>query len=167
VREGIGWCPTWSAAQAPGQPEKVLMVAKRFADTRAAEHAALVAALTEACAWCDEPQNREPLAQLLAEARWLNLPARVIAPALVGRFDCGAGRVENVPDFHVFHRGEANVPTVEKAVVLQRALGAAGLLPASVANNPELPRQLFREDLFRAALLPNPLHEISSSPTVA
>jgi len=28
-----GWCPTWSAAQAPGHVEKVLMVTARFAKT--------------------------------------------------------------------------------------------------------------------------------------
>ena len=45
VRAGVGWCPTWSAAQAPGHVEKVLMVTERFAETRAAEHAALISAL--------------------------------------------------------------------------------------------------------------------------
>ncbi|MES2697054.1 MAG: ABC transporter substrate-binding protein [Verrucomicrobiota bacterium] len=29
VREGAGWCPTWSAAQQPGHVEKVLMVTAR------------------------------------------------------------------------------------------------------------------------------------------
>ncbi|MBI5768578.1 MAG: ABC transporter substrate-binding protein [Verrucomicrobia bacterium] len=164
VREGAGWCPMWSAAQAPGHAEKVLLVTRRFAEARAAEHAALVAALHAAGAWCDEPSNREPLAQILAEARWLNLPARVITPALLGRFDCGHDRVENVPDFHVFHRGGANVPAATKAAALQRALAAAGLLPPAAAADPELPRRLFREDLHRDALNLPPLHEPNSSP---
>ncbi len=164
VREGAGWCPMWSAAHAPGHVEKVLMVTRRFAEARAAEHAALVAALAAAGAWCDEPANREPLAQILSEARWLNLPARVILPALLGRFDCGCGRVESVPDFHVFHRGGANVPAPEKAVALQQALGTAGLLPPAAVTDPELPRRLFREDLHRDALQPTPLHESKPSP---
>lgn len=151
VREGAGWCPTWSAAHAPGHVEKVLMVTARFAKTRASEHLALVAALAEACAWCDEPQHREALAELLSDARYLNVPARVIAPALTGRFDCGHDRVENVPDFHVFARDDANVPTAAKAAALQAELVAAGLLsPATLA--PDLPRRLFREDLHRSAL---------------
>ncbi len=157
VREGTGWCPTWSAAQSPGHIEKVLLVTARFATTRAPEHAALVAALVEACAWCDEPQHREPLAELLSDARYLNLPARTIAPALTGRFDCGHGRVENIPDFHIFHRGEANVPTLAKATALQAELVAAGLLTAATAT-PQLPRRLFREDLYREALKNLPHH---------
>jgi len=149
VREGAGWCPTWSAAQSPGHVEEVLMVTRRFAETRGAEHAALIAALVEACTWCDEPPNREPLAQLLSDPRYLNLSVRVISPALLGRFACGHDRVESVPDFHVFHRGDANVPSATKAAALQRALGAVGLLSPAAAANSELLGQLFREDLYR------------------
>jgi ABC-type nitrate/sulfonate/bicarbonate transport system substrate-binding protein len=161
VREGAGWCPMWSAAQSPGHLEKVLMVTRRFAEARGPEHAGLVAALAAACAWCDEPQNRAPLAHLLADARWLNLPARVIAPALVGKFDCGHGRVENAPDFHVFHRGHANIPTAEKATALQHALGAADLLSSAHASDLESPRRLFREDLYHDALHHPPANEIA------
>ena len=161
VRAGIGWCPTWSAAQSPGHLEKVLMVTERFAAKRAGEHAALVAALADAAAWCDEPANREPLAAMLGAAPYLNLPARVILPALTGRFDCGDGRVETVPDFFVFHRGEANAPAFAKAAALQRELVSAGILPAGL--DPELPRRLFREDLFREFLQPHtPSHATPS-----
>ncbi len=151
VQEGQGWCPAWSAALAPGHVEKVLMVRGQFAQRRAAEHAALIAAIAEAAAWCDEPQNREPLAGLLARPEFLNVPAKVIAPALLGQFACGRGRVEHVPDFHIFSRGDASVPTAARAATIQADLVAAGLLPLKLVT-PALPGQLFREDLHRAAL---------------
>lgn len=160
VREGAGWCPVWSAAHAPGHLEKVLLVTQRFAERRPAEHTALQAALAEACAWCEEPQHREPLAELLAGARYLNVPARIIAPGLLGRFDCGHGRVADARDFVVFHRHGANAPSVEKAAALQRALADAGLLSRP---DPKLPRRLFREDLHRDVLPPPPNHELASS----
>jgi NitT/TauT family transport system ATP-binding protein len=97
---------------------------------------------------------------MLATSRYLNATVRVIAPSLLGQFDFGGGRIESVPDFHVFHRGQANVPTVEKAVQLQTALGAAGLLTSAESADPELPRRLFREDLNREILhhhVPNAL----------
>ena len=150
VQEGEGWCPTWSAQQAPGHPEKVLMVCEAFALGRAAEHAALIAALTSAATWCDDPQHRAPLAEMLAASGYVNLPAKAIAPALLGRFHCGHGRVESVPDFHVFSRGDAGIPTVGRAVALQSELVAAGLVPRALAD-PALPRRLFREDLHREA----------------
>jgi len=166
VREGAGWCPTWSAAQQPGHPEKVLMVTQRFTENRAPEHTALVRALNDAAAWCDEPQHREQLAELLSDARYLNLPARVVAPALVGRFDCGHGRVESVPDFHVFHRDGAGVPALPQAVAIQAALGAAGLLSPAQASDNHLPRQLFREDLHRGILHSQAPYENTPTPNV-
>ncbi len=161
VRENVGWCPTWSGAQQPRHVEKVLMVTKRFTEKHAAEHRALIAAIVEACAWCDEPQHREALAQLLAESSHLNLPARLITPALIGPFDCGDGRSASAQDFHIFHRGEANVPTAEKAAEIQSSLVSGGLLAAG-AVSAELPRQLFREDLFRSALTSHQLHDTSA-----
>jgi ABC-type nitrate/sulfonate/bicarbonate transport system substrate-binding protein len=152
VREGIGWCPVWSAACRPGHVEKVLLVTRQFAESRPAEHAALVRALAEAAVWCDEPHHRERLAELLAGPRFLNLPVRDVAPTLLGRFDCGDGRIESVPDFHVFHRGNANRPDPAKAAALQRDLAAAGLLDPLRAADSDLPRRLFRSDLHREFL---------------
>ncbi len=150
VAQGLGWCPAWSAALAPGHVEKVLMVHRDFAERRAAEHAALLAALAEAASWCDEPQNRRPLAELLAQPAYVNQSVEVLAPALEGFFDTGLGR-EPATDFFIFHRGEANVPSLERARGLQRDLVASGLIPGDAAV-PDLPARLFREDLHRAAL---------------
>ncbi|MGC4074496.1 MAG: CmpA/NrtA family ABC transporter substrate-binding protein [Nibricoccus sp.] len=150
VREKTGWCPTWSSTLQPGGMEKVLMVTEKFAFSRPNEHAALVAALTEACAWCDEPANREPLANLLAGRSYINQSARVILPALQGQFDCGHDRIEPAPDFVTFHRNGANVPTQARAAALQAELVEAGLLTAKAAD-PALPGLLFRENIFRQA----------------
>ncbi len=163
VREGAGWCPTWSAIWRPGHVEKILLVTTQFAESRPAEHAALVRALSEAAAWCDDQSNRPRLVAMLADARYLNLPAAVIAPTLQGQFDCGHGRIEPAPDFHVFHRDGATVPALAKAQALQAALTSAGLLPGGVDPILQLPRRLFREDLHREILQPHHLpHEIAS-----
>jgi ABC-type nitrate/sulfonate/bicarbonate transport system substrate-binding protein len=162
VREKIGWCPTWSAAQQPGHVEKILMVTERFANAHPVEHAALIAALVEACAWCDEPANREPLAQLLSRSGYINQSARTISPALLGTFDCGHGRTENVPDFHVFHADQANLPSIAKATAIQKELVAAALLPAGAATA-QLTRRLFREDIFNYAIHPTTQHELVAS----
>jgi ABC-type nitrate/sulfonate/bicarbonate transport system substrate-binding protein len=150
VQAGQGWCPTWSARLSPGHVEKVLMVRAEFADDRSAEHFALVAALNNACAWCDEPDNRPQLAEWLAEPRYLDVSAQAIRPALTGRFDNGAGQIESVPDFHIFSRGGANLPTPAAATALQHELSAAGLLPSPLVPT-DLPSRLFRVDLYRAA----------------
>ena len=152
VREGIGWCPLWSSLHQPGHVEKVLMVTRRFAEERAAAHSALIAALVEAGAWCDEPQSRDNLATILSAPAFLNLPVPVLSPALQGRFDCGHGRIEHAPEFIIFNRGEANVPTAARAHSLHSAHAAAGLLTPEAGVDSALPSQLFREDLHRQAL---------------
>ena len=162
VREKVGWCPAWSAAQQPGHVEKVLMVTERFAEARAPEHSALIAALVEACAWCDEPTNREPLARLLARAGYINQSAHIISPALTGAYDCGHGRTEHIPGFHVFHAGQANRPSSAKAASLQQELINAGLLPAGAVTS-QLTHRLFREDIFNHATRTNSPHELVSS----
>lgn len=161
VREQVGWCPAWSSSLQPGHMEKVLMVTERFATNRATEHAALVTALVEAADWCDEPANREPLAQLLSRAGYINQSTRIIAPALTGAFDCGHNRTERVPDFHIFHHGNANQPTISKAQALQQELIEAGLLPGGSATS-KLPALLFREDLYNHATRTNTSNELVS-----
>jgi ABC-type nitrate/sulfonate/bicarbonate transport system substrate-binding protein len=159
VREKVGWCPAWSAASHSGHIEKVLMVTDRFALRRPGEHEALVSALAEACTWCDQPENREPLAELLSRSSYINQSARVIAPALNGVFDRGHEQTEMISDFFIFQRDDANRPTVAKARSLQSELVAAQLLPAELCDA-HLPGHLFREDLYRQAVKPLSTHEL-------
>ena len=160
VQQGEGWCPAFSATAHPGHVEKVLMVRREFAEDCPSEHFALLRALWQAAAWCDQPENRGPLATLLSHRAYLNLPAKVIAPALLGRFADGVSVKQSleVPDFHIFHRGGANVPTVARAEAIQTDLISAGLVQRA-AFTVHLPSTLFREDLFREATANLDLHE--------
>lgn len=63
VEAGVGVCVATSAELAPLHPEKVLMVRQSFSIGRAEEHERLLAALLEACAFCDNPQNRPMLSK--------------------------------------------------------------------------------------------------------
>ncbi len=152
VQRGEGWCPAWSAALSPGHVEKVLMVRNDFVRNRGGEHSTLVAAIAQAAAWCDEPRHRAQLAEMLSAPMYLNVSAKVISPALTGHFDCGHSRIETIPDFHVFSQGHATVPTINRAANVQAELVAAGLVPRQMADA-TLPGRLFREDLFRQAII--------------
>lgn len=162
VEAGLGWCPTWSGATTLSPVEKVLMVTERFAETHPDQHRALIAALLEACAWCDEPKNRDVLPDLLSAAAYLNQPAARIRPSLSGHFSRGYGKTEYVTDFHVFHAGNANVPSRSKAENLERELRESGLL-GDTALPPGLAGQLFREDIFSDASAQVAADELISS----
>jgi ABC-type nitrate/sulfonate/bicarbonate transport system substrate-binding protein len=151
VQHRIGWCPVTSAQLAPGHPEKVLMVRKLFAEQRAAEHIALIAALLEACAFCDRPENSLQISQTLASARYVNTTAEALSHSMFGKFDYGHGRVENLPDFTIFHQNEANEPTQAKAAWVLGHLLNSGLAPDPAAvRSPNL-KQTFANDVFHQA----------------
>jgi ABC-type nitrate/sulfonate/bicarbonate transport system substrate-binding protein len=151
VREQAGWCPAVSRDLAPGHPEKVLLVRADFAIRRAGEHLALVAALIEAAALCDEPSFRPELAKLLARREYLNVPERVIAAGLVGPLDLGHGRRVGVENFIQFHRDGANDPTPAKAAWLIEGFRRHGLLPPGTVLPADLGTRVFRSDLFHQA----------------
>lgn len=128
VFSGAGFCVATSASLAPRHVEKVLMVRASFAATRPFEHAALVAALREACEFCQASENRDRIVETLAQRQYLDTPGPVLQRSLSGSFDFGKGRVEAVPDFNVFSGPGVNVPTPEKAETVIDQMRFTGLI---------------------------------------
>lgn len=166
-----GWCVAASAELAPEHPEKVLMVRRDFAEKRAEEHTALLAALLEACAFCDEAENREQLVATLARVEYVGVPEAALQRSFRQEFDFGDGRMRRVRDFVVFHRYDANEPSAAKAawVLQQLREVATGIEPSNF--NPALGRRVFRADLIEKAVrLRASVHEAkaesSNTPTL-
>lgn len=151
VQAGAGWCAATSAQLAPFHPEKVLMVRRQFAEEHEREHLALIAALIEACAYCDRPENREQVVETLAYPKYVNSNVESLRSSLAGPFHFGYGRSSLLPDFHVFARGDANEPTTEKAAWVLRNLRSAGLLKNKSPLQAEQAAEVFRADIFHQA----------------
>lgn len=148
VREKIGWCPAISPDLAPGHAEKVFMVRSDFAENRPAEHLAMIGALSEAAALCDDPEFRPELCNLLARREYMNVPSRVIQSSLVGPFDAGHGNTVPATDFIRYHRNGANDPTAVRASWLIEGFNRHRFLPAGVTVPADLGQRAFRSDLF-------------------
>ena len=71
-------------------------------------YTALVAALLEACKFCDAPENRNEIVALLARREYVGTPAATLRPAFDGKLDFAHGQNRSVTDFTVFHRDHAN-----------------------------------------------------------
>jgi ABC-type nitrate/sulfonate/bicarbonate transport system substrate-binding protein len=159
VQAGVGVCVATSAELAPLHPEKVLMVRQSFAAGRADEHERLLAALLEACAFCDVPQNRPLLSEILAHPQYVNAPAECVKAGLVGPFELGGRPVQDHGDLTIFHDHDANDPTDAKARWIMD--GLYELLQQSLFKNKVLGhapvlKNIFRRDTFeraKAALL--------------
>ena len=154
VHAGAGRCVATSADLAPLHPEKVLMVRQSFAVGRASEHERLLAALLESSEFCEQPENRSVLCDMLAHPQYLNAPAECVKAGLVGPFQHGERQLEQLPDLTLFHNHNANEPTDDKAMWLMD--GLYELLQDSVFRSNSLGRapvltNVFRRDIFDQA----------------
>ena len=118
-------------------PEKVLGTTEAWAQRHPNTLVALVKALIEACAWLDEPDNRTEAARVLASPRYVNAPAEIIARSLA------------MPDFHIFHRGDANFPWLSHGDWFLAQMVRWG--QANAADLGGVARRVFRPDIYRAA----------------
>lgn len=152
VREKTGWIAATSAELAPGHPEKIFLVREDFATARSEEHLALVAALQEAAELCDDPAYRPALVRLLARPEHLDLPARLLAPALTGPLDLGRGEAPvEATDYIRFSQHEANLPAPVRAKWIIDGFVRHNLAPKGCAIPADLARRVFRSDLFAQA----------------
>lgn len=89
----------------PDHPEKVLATRRDFVALYPATARALIRTLVDACAWLDDAAHRRDAADWLASPDALGVPARLIAPRLLG--DYGAGPFAQPPLPIRFHDGGA------------------------------------------------------------
>jgi len=115
VQAGVGVCVATSAQLAPLHPEKVLVVRREFAEKRGEDHEGLIAALLEACAFCDQPQNRNQLCDLLALPQYVNAPLECFEASLLGPAGLGNNSIQSLYGLNIFYRNRANDPTTSKA----------------------------------------------------
>jgi ABC-type nitrate/sulfonate/bicarbonate transport system substrate-binding protein len=151
VLQRAGWVAATSPSIAPRHPEKVLLVREDFAETRGDDHRSLIAALREACDFCQPLENRERVAHTLAGAKYLNTSADAIRRSLSGPFAFGKPRAEPLTDLHVFAGIEVNEPGPDKAAWVRDSLVQSGILAKSNGLDQHRLAAMFRLDLFLSA----------------
>jgi ABC-type nitrate/sulfonate/bicarbonate transport system substrate-binding protein len=153
VQSRAGWIAATSAQLDALHPEKAMMVRADLAANRNDEHVALVAALLEACEFCDRRENHGTVAKILARPEYVGASESALRRGLDGELDFGHGGGERkVADFCVFHRDGANEPGSDKAAWVWELLRASGLGPEPAELNLALMRKVFRPDIFEAAI---------------
>lgn len=151
-RSRIGFPVASSAALHPGHPEKVLLTRKEFVETREEEYLAIIAALIEACEFCDSPGSKRELIDLLSREDTLDLD-----PELLNR--CLSHVGEPQPDPAVtptgcpmrFHSGNANSPTLKRGLWIVDMMDSEDILGRFKGSNRSLVEDVFRWDLFAKA----------------
>jgi len=154
VREGLGTVIATDTELWNGHCEKVLGVREDWAAAYPRSHEALVGALLEACNWCEQPQNREELSELLAGSDFVGAELATLRPALVGPFDRGLGELVHEPDLLRFHGPGTNAPEREDAVWILTQLARWGLCPFPDDWEQVIDR-VQQRDLYRRAAASN------------
>ena len=153
ISQEIGWSPATSVDICPGHPEKALMVKESFAEERSEEHLSLIAALVEACAFCDDPINREAVARCISGRRRVNCSEDLLVDSLSPSFNYGMGRAEAKPDFVRFHSRDSNRPRKEDAHWILERMNPCGEAKGESLEDLDLIASLvYREDVYEMAL---------------
>ena len=85
-------------------------------------------AVSEACRFCDQAENRRTVADILDEARIFPVAKEILMNSLVGPFHTGVADLTAKGPFLVFHQGGANEATRERAAWCLEAVSEAGTL---------------------------------------
>ena len=150
--QNIGWCTTLTSDFSPMHPEKVFMVTEAFHEEDPDRHIALLRALWDAAKFCDIPENRQELSQLLANPRFVDVPVKVLNNALIGPFQMGMGNQVPARDSIVFHRNEANRPSLQKAAWVMNEIAIHKIQPEFPKPSRSEILSCFREDIYNNLL---------------
>jgi two-component system, oxyanion-binding sensor len=133
-------------------PEKVLGFRASFAERWPERLAALLRTLYRAAEWAGRRENHSELSEMLATEAYLGAPAPIILRALSGMVVRRRGAAaEPIPDFLVFHDHAANFPWQSHSLWFYSQMVRWGQIAYS-ASLAEKAREVYRPDLFRAAL---------------
>ncbi|HEY8991388.1 MAG TPA: CmpA/NrtA family ABC transporter substrate-binding protein [Luteolibacter sp.] len=148
ILSGQGWCVATSSQIASGHPEKVLVASGELAGERRQDLLALTAALLHACRLCQAPSFRDELIRILSSEQYTGASEAALRNSLGPVFETGNGQLD-ASSFHLFHGGDINCPTPDKASWFLAGMRAADLLPENTTGG-SLTR-IYRHDLYRAA----------------
>lgn len=111
IKQKIGYSTVTSGELWNNHPEKALGVRAEWVDKHPKAAKALLAAVLEAQMWCDRPENKPELFEIISQRQWIGVPIEFLRDRLLGKFDYGNGRVvENSPHPIKFWRENASYP---------------------------------------------------------
>jgi nitrate/nitrite transport system substrate-binding protein len=94
VNQNIGFTACTTGELWFKHPEKALTMRAAFADKYPRTTQAILMAVMEAQMWCEKPQNRRELAEIVGRRQWFNVPVADIIGRLQGDINYGHGKVK-------------------------------------------------------------------------
>ncbi|WP_017651187.1 CmpA/NrtA family ABC transporter substrate-binding protein [Fortiea contorta] len=111
IKQKLGYSTVTTGELWNNHPEKGFTVRAQWVDKYPQAAKALLAAVMEAQIWCDKPENKEELFQIVSQREWIGVKSELLRDRLLGKFDYGNGRVvENSPHAIKYWRDSASYP---------------------------------------------------------
>ena len=151
ARRGIGRIVATKYGIWHNSPEKVLGMRRGWAEDNADTVAALIRALYRAGEWADDPANRAEIADVLLEAKVLDVPVEIVRLPLMGTVPLGGDAEASIADYNVFHRYAANFPWRSHALWFLSQMVRWGQIGADV-DLAGVAERVYRPDIYRNAL---------------
>lgn len=154
VSVGAGCIVTPTTAIWRLSPEKVLGCKLEWAQRYPDRMAALIRAVYRASQWCEQAENHDELARLLAEPRFVGAPAEVLRHGLANQLMLIPGEESRtVPDFYIRARQAATFPWTSHAVWYYSQMVRWRQIEFHERDLAAV-RGTWRPDLYRIALAP-------------
>jgi bicarbonate transport system substrate-binding protein len=158
VDDDIGFMAALTAQMWPYHPEEYFAMRADWVDKNPKATKAVLKGIMEAQQWCDKPENRKEMAQILSTASYYNVPADILEPALMGTYLMGDGQPE-IKDFNkgvLYWKspvGSVSYPYKSLDLWFLTESVRWGFLPASTLDNnaKELIDKVNRSDIWKEA----------------
>ncbi|MBD2501443.1 CmpA/NrtA family ABC transporter substrate-binding protein [Anabaena azotica] len=111
IKQGLGYSAVTTGELWHNHPEKAFTMRAEWVDKYPQAAKAMLAAFLEAQIWCDQPENKAELFEIVSQRQWIGVKSELIRDRLLGKFDYGNGRVvENSPHAIKYWRDSASYP---------------------------------------------------------
>jgi nitrate/nitrite transport system substrate-binding protein len=151
INQNVGYSVLTTGQLWNNHPEKAFSMRADWVDKHPKATLALLKAVQEAQMWCDRPENKEEMAQIVSKRSWFGVPAKDIVERAKGNFDFGDGRVENnSPHVMKFWSDNASYPYKSHDLWFLTEDMRWGYVPAGT-DVKALVNKVNREDLWKEA----------------
>ena len=97
VNQDIGFTAATTGELWFKHPEKILGMRADFVDANPKATQAILMATMEAQVWCDKPENKAEMAEIIGRRQWFNVPVADIVGRIKGEVNYGRGRKVSDP----------------------------------------------------------------------
>jgi len=151
VNQGIGYTALTTGELWHDHPEKSLGVRADWVNKNPKAAMALTAAVIEAQRWCDNPQNRREMCEIVARREYFKVPVEDIIGRTSGAVDYGNGKkIDNFQYLMKFWNNFASYPFQSHESWFLTEDIRWGYLPPDTDTN-ALVKAVNREDIWRDA----------------